>query len=119
MADAKLSLKFARRALGFMKEGVLSAPDDVLRCDDHLATLQLLNDEDGMRIQTIPCSSAQRRRPRRLVQEAARRHRPSRSVRAACPPGPSTVTAPTRPRLVSDGDEGATKAQPRRGRLGA
>jgi hypothetical protein len=42
--DARRSLRWARRALGFMRRGALGS-GSVVRCEDHLSTLMLLADE--------------------------------------------------------------------------
>lgn len=48
--DAVLSLRLARRALALARDGVLPTEGGGVRCDDHLAALQLFGDEGCLKV---------------------------------------------------------------------
>ncbi|WP_170201394.1 helix-turn-helix domain-containing protein [Actinocorallia herbida] len=48
--DGAVSLRLARRALVLADEGMIQPDGDCIRCDDHLATLHLLADDDCARL---------------------------------------------------------------------
>jgi len=50
LSDAVLSLRLARRALALARDGVLPKEGGGVRCDDHLAALQLFGDEGCMKV---------------------------------------------------------------------